>query len=355
MNRLVGQWRTVERAARSCNQAHRVRSGFQAAEAGTAAGSEAGPSSSTSRLFEKAASAIPPESSGASPAEPASAAQRALSIAGNALFVGVLGAASFFGYYTYMYSTDQVRVMVDETKKAENAFAGSQAWVYAMEWYAEQRQRLEDEIQKYSDPPSEQLLPELPPHARHVRTLVLDLDDTLIHSDWTRARGWRTFKRPGATAFIQQMASTYELVLYTDQLPTYADPIMDRLDPSRYALYRLYKDSTRYVNGRHVRDLSKLNRELGQVLLLTANEDAYQLQPDNAVKIKPWKLEQGDTVLLDLIPFLEAVVKNNVQDVRSVIKSYEGQDIPTAYRERMKQIQEQRKQAPSKSLFGFRK
>ena len=81
------------------------------------------------------------------------------------------------------------------------------------------------------------------------------------------------------------MAGAYELVLYTDQLPTYADPIMDRLDPNRFALYRLYKDSTRYVNGRHVRDLSKLNRELGQVLLLTAQEDAYQLQPDNAIKV----------------------------------------------------------------------
>lgn len=52
-------------------------------------------------------------------------------------------------------------------------------------------------------------------------------------------------------------------------------------------------------------------------------------------QIKPWKLEQGDTVLLDLIPFLEAVVKNNVSDVRSVIKSYEGQDIPTAYRQEL--------------------
>lgn len=53
------------------------------------------------------------------------------------------------------------------------------------------------------------------------------------------------------------------------------------------------------------------------------------------LQIKPWKLEQGDTVLLDLIPFLEAVVKNNVSDVRSVIKSYEGQDIPTAYRQEL--------------------
>lgn len=40
---------------------------------------------------------------------------------------------------------------------------------------------------------------------RHVRTLVLDLDDTLVHSDWTRGRGWRTFKRPGAEDFLRQV------------------------------------------------------------------------------------------------------------------------------------------------------
>ena len=42
-------------------------------------------------------------------------------------------------------------------------------------------------------------------HRRHVRTLVIDLDDTLIHSDWTRGRGWRTFKRPGAEDFLRQV------------------------------------------------------------------------------------------------------------------------------------------------------
>jgi predicted HAD superfamily phosphohydrolase YqeG len=42
---------------------------------------------------------------------------------------------------------------------------------------------------------------------RHVRTLVLDLDDTLIHSDWTRGRGWRTFKRPGAEDFLRQVSA----------------------------------------------------------------------------------------------------------------------------------------------------
>ncbi len=125
----------------------------------------------------------------------------------------------------------------------------------------------------------------------------------------------------------------YELVLYTSQLPTYADPILDRLDPQRTiqyrrarsctalstawaaadwggvqavhrgpqvcceqppnaqgccvgvehiiwhagprqappynstlsALCRLYRDSTQYKDGKHVRDLSKLNRDMRQV------------------------------------------------------------------------------------------
>jgi hypothetical protein len=62
----------------------------------------------------------------------------------------------------------------------------------------------------------------LPRSRRHVRTLVLDLDDTLVHSDWTRGRGWRTFKRPGAEDFIRQLAQYYELVVFTSQLPTCA-------------------------------------------------------------------------------------------------------------------------------------
>lgn len=77
-----------------------------------------------------------------------------------------------------------------------------------------------------------------PWQCRQVRTLVLDLDNLLVHSDWSRKRGWRTFKRPGAEDFLRHMAQYYEVVVYTSQLPTYADPILDRLDPNRYIAYR---------------------------------------------------------------------------------------------------------------------
>ena len=52
----------------------------------------------------------------------------------------------------------------------------------------------------------------LAPPCRHVKTLVLDLDDVLVHSDWARSRGWRTFKRPGCDDFLRQLAARFELV-----------------------------------------------------------------------------------------------------------------------------------------------
>jgi hypothetical protein len=38
--------------------------------------------------------------------------------------------------------------------------------------------------QSFSRPSSEKLLPDLRPNEQHVYTLVLDLNDTLVHSDW---------------------------------------------------------------------------------------------------------------------------------------------------------------------------
>lgn len=81
------------------------------------------------------------------------------------------------------------------------------------------------------------------------------------------------------------MAQLYEIVVYTQALPTYADPILDRLDPSRFIVYRLYRDSTLYQHGHHVRDLSKLNRDMRKVLFITSDAEACKLQPSNSVVV----------------------------------------------------------------------
>lgn len=223
-----------------------------------------------------------------------------------------------------------------------------------LRYYRDKRAAASSTIASYADPPTDRLLPDLPRNAAHVRTLVLDLDGVLVRSDWRRGRGWRTFKRPGVDAFLQAASQYYELVLYTDHLPTYADPILDRLDPRRLIQYRLYRDSTRYVPSvtggagpQHARDLASLNRDPRRVLFVTASKEAASgpTAKENAVLIPEWgdKMDPADTGLLDLLPFLEALFRTDVPDVRPVVESYGGEPVGPAFRRRMLELEARKK------------
>ena len=234
----------------------------------------------------------------------------------------------------------------------------------AAEWACAQalalRRRASDHVSYFADPSSARLLPDLPPAAAaYTRTLVLDLDGVLVKSDWTRARGWRTFKRPGADAFLRHMSQYYELVVFTEQLSTYGEPILERLDPGRHVSYRLYRDATRYTKqGKHCRDLSTLNRDLGRVVFLTADPQAAALQPGNALLIPAWDLDPGDTELLDLMPLLESVVRLQVPDTRTVLASYaaecaaSGKSAAVVFRERSQRVAAAQREARPRPLLG---
>ncbi|KAL5987937.1 mitochondrial inner membrane protein required for protein import [Asimina triloba] len=133
----------------------------------------------------------------------------------------------------------------------------------------------------------------------------------------------------------------------------YVDPIIERLDQKGCIRFRLSRSATKYVNGKHYRDLSKLNRDPSRIIYVSGHALESSLQPENCVEIKPWKLEMDDTTLLDLIPFLECiygryefdlllatdVARHRPADIRPVLASYEGRDIPTEFIERSKEHQ----------------
>ena len=80
------------------------------------------------------------------------------------------------------------------------------------------------------------------------------------------------FKRPGVDIFLQHLSQRFEIVVFSDQLSSYVDPILERLDNKGSIHHRLYRYATQYVHGEHVRDLSKLNRPLTHTLYLTSND-----------------------------------------------------------------------------------
>jgi hypothetical protein len=79
--------------------------------------------------------------------------------------------------------------------------------------------------------PPGKLLPDptdLPPGVIQ-RTLVLSLEDTLIHTEWDRKYGFRTRKRPGLDAFLAHASQYYEIVIFTAAMSSYAQPITQQM------------------------------------------------------------------------------------------------------------------------------
>jgi len=302
-----------------------------------------------------------------------------VSAAGTALGLAV---ATAVGASWYLQTTDELERTVKAREHVPEQLRDTpleKAADAAFENLLEFRRWADEQAHNYLDPVSDKLLPDHPPEAAYVpHTLVLDLDDTLILSDWRRERGWRVFKRPGAADFLKHMAQFYEVVVFSEQLSTYVDPIVERLDPQHFLAGRLYREAAQYKNGEYLRDLSKLNRDVGKVIYVTARPKTA-MQRENVVVINPYRIQSEpastsgggegdanapggerrvDTELLDLMPFLESIVRLDVKDVREVLESYKqeqektGATVPEIFRARQTRFQRSRR-AKSGSAPGF--
>eukprot|EP00613_Pedinella_sp_CCMP2098_P078602 CAMPEP_0171935042 /NCGR_PEP_ID=MMETSP0993-20121228/32538_1 /TAXON_ID=483369 /ORGANISM="non described non described, Strain CCMP2098" /LENGTH=409 /DNA_ID=CAMNT_0012575875 /DNA_START=65 /DNA_END=1295 /DNA_ORIENTATION=- len=232
---------------------------------------------------------------------------------------------------------------------------------YAWKWICAQA----GEISKpFSEPNREKLLPDwpyipnTPPGTPCPPTLVIDLEGTLCASTWDRKYGWRHAKRPGVENFLKDLGRYYELVIFTSNIGGIADPIIQALDKDGVVYFRLYREATKFHNGAHVKDLSALNRDLRKVLIIDDDPAAYQLQPGNAIHIKPFKdaHDKGDSALEDLLPFLRAIVNEEVQDYPALLERFpsnEASDISSAYNSKLSSVEEHRDRAKSTGLGGM--
>ncbi|KAF2002060.1 hypothetical protein P154DRAFT_521218 [Amniculicola lignicola CBS 123094] len=226
-----------------------------------------------------------------------------------------------------------------ETEEEERAFPDAPNGWSPGAMYVRARARMSGQIGYYTEPSFPKLLPEVDPAPP--LTLVLSLEDLLVHSEWSRQHGWRTAKRPGVDYFIRYLSQYYELVIFTSLRSMDADPVIRKLDPFRIVMWPLFREATRYEKGEYIKDLSYLNRDLSKVIVVDTDPSHVKLQPENAIILPKWKGEPGDKGLVALIPFLEYLAMGTVPDVRTALKSFEGQDIPTEFARREAKMREQ--------------
>ncbi|KAI5958430.1 TIM50 [Candida margitis] len=189
--------------------------------------------------------------------------------------------------------------------------------------YERMSKRLASLFTFFSEPAFENLLPPpAPEQYRRPLTLVLTLDDLLIHSDWDTKHGWRTAKRPGLDYFLGYLSQYYEIVLFCTNSQMFSEKAVGKLDPYHaYISYALFREGCRYKDGKLIKDLSLLNRDLGKTVMVEVDPDCASLQPENAIVVNKWN-GKPDDYLIRLIPFLEYLATQPVKDVRPILNSF---------------------------------
>ncbi|CAD8054536.1 unnamed protein product [Paramecium sonneborni] len=171
----------------------------------------------------------------------------------------------------------------------------------------------------------------------HTRKIcVLDLDETLVHSQFKGENGYdflldiivqsQLFKvfvtvRPGVEAFLESLSEYFEIVLWTASLKEYADPVMDIIDPQRRIQTRLYRESCTQVKGGLTKNLNKLGRNLKDVIIIDNSQMSFMFQTENGFLIKDFISDQNDKELDQLLPFL--IWLSQQSDVRPVSQLYQ--------------------------------
>jgi len=174
------------------------------------------------------------------------------------------------------------------------------------------------------------LEPQLPQH-KGKKVLVLDLDETLVHSTFepvenpdlvlpVRIQGMtyriNVIKRPGAEEFLARVKGLFEVVVFTASLAEYAEPLVQILDPTNSVSSLLYRQHCTPLNGIYVKDLSLLGRDMKDIILVDNSPNSFLFQPENAYHIKNFFDDKTDRELMRLAEFLDNIMK--VPDVRPI-------------------------------------
>eukprot|EP00878_Enallax_costatus_P010331 GHUV01010783.1.p1 GENE.GHUV01010783.1~~GHUV01010783.1.p1 ORF type:complete len:319 (+),score=59.58 GHUV01010783.1:374-1330(+) len=153
----------------------------------------------------------------------------------------------------------------------------------------------------------------------HKKTLVLDLDETLVHSSFKpipnpdyiipveidgRLVDVYVLKRPWLDHFMRTVGPRFEVVVFTASLAKYADPLLDLMDKEGLVRWRLFRESCCPYEGNYVKDLNCLGRDLSTTIIVDNSPHSYIFQPANAVPIGTFIDDMEDQELLELLPQL---------------------------------------------------
>ncbi|KRX03509.1 HAD-like domain [Pseudocohnilembus persalinus] len=173
----------------------------------------------------------------------------------------------------------------------------------------------------------------LQPESKVKYTLVLDMDETLIHCLGTKEKKNDKFQiselviiRPYVHQFLEILSKYYEIIIFTAAIQHYADSVIDLiLDPEqKFISHRFYREHCKIYESKkegklRVKDITQLNRDMDKILIMDDKEENLLFQQDNGILVSAWEGDSEDSLLYQLTGFLKSIVEQS-GDVRKAIQ-----------------------------------
>ena len=175
-------------------------------------------------------------------------------------------------------------------------------------------------------------------------TLILDLDETLVHvkqinintqnnnlylnNSYNNNFNQKIINiRPGLFAFLNGVKPYYELISFSSASKEYADNILNKIEYNqKYFEYNLFREHTTLYGNEYIKDISKVGRNIKEIIIIDNLEKNFVLNPDNGIKISSYFGEinpkKEDNKLYELLKLLILFHKLKYRDLRMAIKDY---------------------------------
>jgi Dullard-like phosphatase family protein len=170
---------------------------------------------------------------------------------------------------------------------------------------------------------------------------VLDLDETLIHSDISETCPFRDtyisipdglFRkkesvglniRPHLKEFLEFTKKNFEVILMTSSVREYADAVVDYIDPkNQYFDFRVYRKNcltlkTQKGTFLYIKDISIFNRNIKDIVIVDNSIISFSNQLDNGILVPSFCHGKEDNTLLCLKDYLKDEILP-CEDIREV-------------------------------------
>lgn len=174
------------------------------------------------------------------------------------------------------------------------------------------------------------------PFSSKKHTLFVDLDETLIHSEFdikshesasnchffdpeiNETVNFKVYVRPYTKEFLKEISKKFQLIAFTASTQEYADAVINLIDPNNeFFEYRLYRNSCIKVGRSYVKDLRIIkNRNIENMAILDNSMYSFCNQLSNGILIYSY-YDGDDTELKNIEGYLKDYI-SLTDDVRFV-------------------------------------